>query len=323
MIHQNMRPYLYFMSIALPVLAAAFFLFSCFKSFTPVILKRMQKEKPLVSVVMPTYNRAGRMPRALESILAQTYENFEIIIVNDGSKDNTAEVLQKYAAEDSRIKILTNNPNRGVAYSRQHGNEAAQGKYIAIMDDDDLVLPNWLEASVAFMEQNEDVIVGYPNAYFFNYSILYSESPFPKLNPWRLRYNNVIQNMGNIIRRDFIINHNIRYKDEIGLGEDYDFWIQILTNYGKIRKIPLGLVVIHHDYKNYPPQYKGKFGVPQASSHFDKFLFPKSLENESSCKKWYWLKKTFVGKKEILSQEALNELFIKDCMTPPTEEKKK
>ena len=91
------------------------------------------KPSPLVSVVMPTYNRIGLLPRAIDSILNQTYDNFEFIIVDDGSNDGTKELLKTYAQSDPRIKILTNEKNMGISYSRNRGTDAAKGKYVAIM----------------------------------------------------------------------------------------------------------------------------------------------------------------------------------------------
>ena len=110
---------------------------------------------PLVSVVMPTYNRADVVGRAIDSILNQTYNDFEFIIVDDGSTDSTSEILQKYAAIDKRIILLRQN-NQGAAATRNAGVNKAKGKYIAFMDDDDISLPNRLEKQVAFLEKYLD-----------------------------------------------------------------------------------------------------------------------------------------------------------------------
>ena len=112
---------------------------------------------PLVSVVMPVYNRERLVGRAIESILNQTYKNFEFIIVEDGSTDGTPRVLQNYARKDARIKILSNQQNQGIPFSRQRGLDAAKGKYVAIMDSDDYSVPQRLEKTVAFMEDYPDI----------------------------------------------------------------------------------------------------------------------------------------------------------------------
>ncbi|MGN1062757.1 MAG: glycosyltransferase family 2 protein, partial [Alphaproteobacteria bacterium] len=90
--------------------------------------------QPTISVVMSTYNRAYALPTSVDSILNQTYGDFEFIIVNDGSTDNTAQVLAAYADKDKRIRVLTNKQNKGLIYSLNRGLDAARGKYIARMD---------------------------------------------------------------------------------------------------------------------------------------------------------------------------------------------
>ncbi len=99
---------------------------------------------PLLSVVMATYNRANVVGRAIDSILNQTYKNFELIIVDDDSTDRTSEVLKKYAAKDKRIVLLKQN-NLGLAAARNAGVGKVQGKFIAFMDDDDVSVSNRLE----------------------------------------------------------------------------------------------------------------------------------------------------------------------------------
>ena len=110
---------------------------------------------PLVSVVMATYNRADAIGRAIDSILNQTYDNFELLIVDDGCTDGTSLILEKYAAKDKRIVLLKQN-NLGLAAARNAAVDKAQGKYIAFMDDDDISLPNRLEKQVAFLEKYPD-----------------------------------------------------------------------------------------------------------------------------------------------------------------------
>ena len=110
---------------------------------------------PLLSVVMATYNHADFIVRAIDSILSQTYNNFEFIIVDDGCIDGTSQILKKYVAKDNRIVLLKQN-NQGLAVARNAGVDKAQGKYIAFMDDDDISLPRRLEKQVAFLEKYPD-----------------------------------------------------------------------------------------------------------------------------------------------------------------------
>ena len=107
----------------------------------------------LISIIMATYNRAHYIHQAIESMLNQSYKHFEFIIINDGSTDETSQILMDYARQDSRIKILRHS-NRGVAISRNRGLKSAQGEYIAMMDDDDLSLPTRLEKQLSFLKAN-------------------------------------------------------------------------------------------------------------------------------------------------------------------------
>jgi alpha-1,3-rhamnosyltransferase len=111
---------------------------------------------PGVSVVMPTFNRRVYLDRAIDSVLAQTHDKFELVIVNDGSGDGTSEILERRAAGDSRI-VVHSRRNHGVAASRNYGIEAAQFELIAVMDDDDLMLPNRLREQAAFLASHPDV----------------------------------------------------------------------------------------------------------------------------------------------------------------------
>lgn len=112
----------------------------------------MEKEVK-VSVVIPTYNSVRYVTVAIESVLAQTFKDFEILVIDDGSTDNTREVLEKYA---SPIRYLYK-PNGGVSSARNYGIENARGKYIAFLDADDLWLPEKLERQVALLEADEEI----------------------------------------------------------------------------------------------------------------------------------------------------------------------
>jgi len=109
-----------------------------------------------VSIVMSVYNAQKYLDEAIESILNQTYSNFEFIIINDGSTDKSLEIIENYAKKDSRI-IVINRENKGLIYSLNEGIRKANGKYIARMDADDISLPQRLEKQVEFMEKNKNI----------------------------------------------------------------------------------------------------------------------------------------------------------------------
>ena len=107
----------------------------------------------LVSIIMPSYNTSNYIEASIESVRHQTYENWELIIVDDCSTDDTDEVVRPFLS-DRRIRYLKNEQNSGAAISRNWALREAKGKWIAFLDSDDLWLPEKLEKQVAFMEQN-------------------------------------------------------------------------------------------------------------------------------------------------------------------------
>ena len=107
----------------------------------------------LVSIIMPSYNTANYIEASIESVWHQTYENWELIIVDDCSTDTTDEVVRPFLS-DRRIRYLKNEQNSGAAISRNRALREAKGKWVAFLDSDDLWLPEKLEKQVAFMEQN-------------------------------------------------------------------------------------------------------------------------------------------------------------------------
>lgn len=113
----------------------------------------METKTPFVSVVLPTYNRASLLGRAIQSVLSQTYKDLELIIVDDGSSDETDEVVRAFA--DSRIRYLKHPKNRGVSAARNTGMMAALGEFIAFQDSDDEWLPDKLEKQLGLFEQDK------------------------------------------------------------------------------------------------------------------------------------------------------------------------
>ena len=112
-----------------------------------------------VSVIMPAYNAARYIETAIRSVLAQTFPNWELIVIDDGSKDTTVEVVEQLAREDSRITLLRNETNMGVAKTRNRGMALAQGRYIALLDSDDIWRSEKLEKQVVLAQETGADIV--------------------------------------------------------------------------------------------------------------------------------------------------------------------
>ncbi|WP_227357666.1 glycosyltransferase family 2 protein [Haladaptatus salinisoli] len=118
---------------------------------------------PSVSVIVPTYNRADALPRTIESVLSQTLENLELIIVDDASEDNTEDVVASY--DDERIQFIQHEINKGASAARNTGIEHADGEYMAFLDSDDVWLPTKLEKQVLTLElRSDDWVAAYCEA---------------------------------------------------------------------------------------------------------------------------------------------------------------
>lgn len=112
-------------------------------------------EKPLVSIITASHNGSRYLAQAIESVIAQDYPNKEYLIINDASKDNTAEIIEKYCNQYPWIHSITNETNQERSRSRNTGITAAKGKYIAFLDDDDLFnSPEKLSQQVTYLEKN-------------------------------------------------------------------------------------------------------------------------------------------------------------------------
>ena len=183
-------------------------------------------KNPKISVIMPNYNNELYLREAIESVLNQTFKDFEFIIVDDGSTDKSIEIIQSY--NDPRIKIFINEINKGVSYTKNVGLDAAKGEYIIILDSDDICHPERLEKQVKFMDKHPDIgVLGTLCLYFNKDKTLYEVDHFPS-DPDFLKalliYDCSIHQPTVIMRKDVLNRHNLRYDVDIRYGEDYDFW---------------------------------------------------------------------------------------------------
>jgi glycosyltransferase involved in cell wall biosynthesis len=195
---------------------------------------------PLVSVLMTAFNREKFIREAIESVLASSYRNFELIIVDDGSSDATVSVAESYAATDSRVKVFINEQNLGDYPNRNRAASYAKGKYLKYLDSDDLIYPYGLEALVYFMEQDQETAMG------ISYRRNINHRPFPVImEPAKsLRYHFFTEGFldcgptGTIMRRDcFEAIGGFSGKRMIG---DFEFGIRMASRY-KIMLLPPAL----------------------------------------------------------------------------------
>ncbi len=110
--------------------------------------------EPLVSIITPTFNSQDFLEQTIDSILDQSYKNWELILIDDASTDNTVNLIKDYISKHSKISLIQNNTNQGAGVSRNKGINAAKGDFIAFLDADDLWIPNKLEVQINFMLKN-------------------------------------------------------------------------------------------------------------------------------------------------------------------------
>lgn len=198
-------------------------------------------EKPLVSVIMPVYNGEKYIHTALESILSQTYQNLELILIDDCGTDHSMDIVGNYARKDDRIRIFRNPQNRGIAYSRNVGLDNAKGKYIAIMDDDDYAFDCRLEKQVYFLENNPayDVVGGKVQLIDERGEIIKRETAVLKDCNYiavMFLFFNIFHNSEVMFRSELVERAELRYEDNLLGMEDFKFWVKA-SKYGKMTNL--------------------------------------------------------------------------------------
>lgn len=184
---------------------------------------------------MPTFNRGGNnntlLKRALDSILNQSYPYFELIVINDGSTDNTLEILKEYQEKDNRIHIINNKTNKGIVYALNQGLNTATGVYIARMDDDDISLPLRFKKQVAFLEKNKHIVATGCAIKIEGTNEVYSYPKNPKEAKILSFVHVPVAHPCTMIRTAFIKKHNIKYQNTYPLAEDLPFWHDVVLKH--------------------------------------------------------------------------------------------
>ncbi len=190
---------------------------------------------PLVSVIIPTYNRTQYICEAVDSVLAQTYRNIEVIVVDDGSTDNTEEILSQY---DSKIKYVFQN-NAGPSAARNNGIKQARGDLLAFLDSDDIWFPEKLERQIQLMKQSRNTGLVSCGSYIINVSGEITASPIIKKNHENkklflkeLMVHNVVSGGGSaaLIKKKCFEELGL-FSENLWIGEDWDMWIRIAKHY--------------------------------------------------------------------------------------------
>lgn len=197
--------------------------------------------EPIVSVVMPAFNAAEFLDEAVCSILDQTFRDFEFIIVDDGSTDNTASILRKYAKADSRVRVFPQ-ANEGMIPALNRGCRLARGRYIARMDADDISLPHRFEKQVHYLEINSEVgIVGTWITQIERTGSLRGDwhpSALPKVLKWIHFFGGCVCHPAVMMRREVLEAINF-YRSDALHAEDIDLWLRAsaITEFGNVPEV--------------------------------------------------------------------------------------
>ena len=189
--------------------------------------------KPAVSVIVTCYNKAQYLPDALDSLLAQTFNNWECIIVNDGSIDHTEDVALDYAARDKRF-IYLSQENQGVVAARNNGILKSEGEFILPLDGDDIIEKTFLEKSVEAIKKDDKIKIVCCRVEYFG-----EEQGEKILRPFSLSnmlIGNCMVNTSLFRREDY--DRVGGYNPNMNIGwEDWDFWLSLLEDGGEVHKI--------------------------------------------------------------------------------------
>lgn len=198
---------------------------------------------------MAAYNAENTIGQAITSVIQQTYTDFELIIINDCSTDRTVDVINEFIKKDTRIRLINNSKNMGVSYTRKHGLDEAKGYWIAILDSDDLWLPEKLEKQVEFQKKtNADLL--YTGSGFMNVDgkqINWALN-VPEIITYRqLLKQNILSNSSALVRKDLYEKY---YAVGDDMHEDFAIWLQILRNGIKAYGINEPLLIYRLDDKS-------------------------------------------------------------------------
>ena len=258
--------------------------------------------KPAISVIIPVYNAQDGIKRCVDSLLNQSFKNLEIILLNDGSKDNSLNILKEYELKYSFVRVI-DKQNEGVAVTRNKGILLAEGEYIMFMDNDDFVDSDYIETFYqAIHEKNLDLVIGgykrvnQDNQIIFSQDIQKSEwSKYIIMAPWAKVY-----------RTEFLKTNNLEFFD-YGIGEDIIFNLAAYKTTDKI-----GLL----DYKGYNWYYNNQSISNTSQRGFSPeidilVLFSKILElGKPSELVVYYLKRYYVWYLLFSGKSSSDQEFI-------------
>jgi glycosyltransferase involved in cell wall biosynthesis len=246
----------------------------------------LDKGENIITVLLTVYNRLS-VKNTIESVLEQSFKDFQLLIIDNASDDGTYELLIDYEKKDKRVKIVRNEKNMGQTYSLHKGMELAEGKYIARIDADDLMHKDRLKKQFEFLENNPEYGVCGSWVQFITDDDRKAFIIKTATSDNALR---VIQRIGcgiyhpaAMMRRELLIKNNIKYDESLKMAEDYDMWRQILS-VSKGLNLPEVLLLYRRGNSN------------DSKSHIYETRKEDRLVREKICKEESYLGKEYIGK---------------------------
>ena len=203
---------------------------------------------PKVSVIIPVYNVELYLSRCLYSVINQTFEDMEIICINDGSTDGSLAILKEFAQKDSRIKLIDLPQNHGVSFARNKGIESSKGEYVAFLDPDDWWELNLLEIVYKKIKLHNQEIAIFGSSFFKNNVILSNETQLSYISQHENQqkittYQNNLVNYAwdKLYKTEFLKKNNIKFNENLPQTEDVIFSLECLSYYPTISFVPKNL----------------------------------------------------------------------------------
>jgi len=234
---------------------------------------------PLVSVVIPSFNQAAYVREAIQSVINQTYQNFEIIVVNDASPDDTAKIVNGY--NDPRVLLITHEENKGLPAARNTGITASSGELIALLDSDDIFHPNKLESHINFLNDNPHIGVSYNNRFELNHSAktirgIWRPPKIVSLIDFVCGFPFCPSDI--VLRREWAYKVNLFREEFICGGEDLDFFCRLAISGCNFARVDRSL--IYRRYHSERPRKKLSCRLDDYSRALDlTFLDPRCPED--------------------------------------------
>jgi glycosyltransferase involved in cell wall biosynthesis len=187
-----------------------------------------------VSIIIPTYNRSALLPRAIQSVINQTYRDWELLIIDDGSTDNTKDVVDEFIKKDSRIKYLYQENSGGPAKPRNVGIRESTGEFIIFLDSDDEMLPEKIAKQLTVFDRSDNI--GFVGCHVF----VIETNKIPRIEKIShegnvlgdLLLGDFIWSCSNVmVRKDCFLKNNILFDEKMKYSDDWDMWIQLSKKY--------------------------------------------------------------------------------------------